>query len=85
VVDSVDQLPGNLLQHAEIEDEQTLSIDGTLDRHADPVVVAVERFALVALEGDEVGGCKDEVVLADLNAEVALHGGSPNDPSHPLV
>ena len=43
VVDGVDQLPGDLLQHAEIEDEQALGIDGTLDRHADPVVVAVER------------------------------------------
>jgi hypothetical protein len=45
----------------------------------------VERLALMAFEGDEMGGSEDQIVFADLDAEVALHGGSPNDPSHPLV
>ena len=46
------------------------------DRDAHPIVMAVERLALVTPEGDEVRRGEDQIVLADLHAEIALHGPS---------
>ena len=77
MVDGVDQAPGDLLQDAEIEHEETFRVYAALDRHAHPIVVAVQRLALVPAEGDEVGRGEDQIVLADLDSEVALHGDSP--------
>ena len=82
----VHQLPGDLLQDAEVEDEEALGVDRALDRHADPIVVAVQRLALMAAKGDEVGGGEHQIIFADLDAEAALHGGlSVSGSSHPLV
>src|SRR5215203_2785115 len=39
--------------------------------------MAMKRLALMPAEGDEVGRRKDQIVLADLDSEVALHGKSP--------
>ena len=50
-----------------------LAVHAALDRHADPVVVSVQRLALVTPESDEVRRGEDQVILADLHAKNALH------------
>ena len=70
MVDGVDQAPGDLLQHAEVEHEEAFGVDRALDRHAYPIVMAVECFALVPAEGDEVGRGEDQIVLADLDPKL---------------
>jgi hypothetical protein len=86
VVDLVHQLAGDLLQHAEVQDEECLRLDRPFDRHADAVVVPVQGLALVPAEGDEVRGGEDQVVLAHLHPKAARHG-SPHvsGSSHPQV
>jgi hypothetical protein len=73
VVDLVDQLPNDPLEHAEIQDKQAFGIDRALDRDPDPVVMAVQRLALVAPERDEMGRREHEVVFTDFDAKLALH------------
>ena len=86
MVDLVHQLAGDLLQHAEVEHEHGLRIHRALDRDAHPVVVPVQRLALVAAEGDEVGGGEDQVVLAHLHPKAARHGDPlVSGPSHPQL
>ena len=75
MVDLVHEPAGDLLEHAEVEDEEGLGVHRAFDRDADPVVVAVQRLALVAPEGDEVRRGEHQVVLADLHTEIALHDG----------
>ena len=82
MVDGVNQAPGDLLQNTEIEHEKTFRIYAALDGHTHAVVVAVERLALMSAERDEVGRGEDQIVLADLDPEVTLHGDSPQRPNH---
>ena len=47
VVDLVHEPAGDLLQDAEVEHEERLGVHRALDRHADAIVVAVQRLTLV--------------------------------------
>ncbi len=85
MIDLVHQPPGDLLQHAEIENEQALGIHVAFDRYPHAVVVAVQRLALMAPERDEVCRGEHEIVLADLHPEWASHDDLLRTSSHPLV
>ena len=50
VIDGVDQTASDLLQDAEVEHEERLRVHRSLDRHPDPVIMPVERLALVPLK-----------------------------------
>lgn len=49
------------------------SIQITIEADGDLVVVSVQQFPRAVREGQEVGGCKAEIVLGDLDAEIARH------------
>ena len=76
VIHRVHHPPGRLLEHAEVHDEADLVVERALDGNAQPVVVAVQRLALVAAEGDEVRRREDQVVLAHRHTERA-HPAAP--------
>jgi len=69
VVDLVHEPARDLLQDAEVQDEEGLLVHRALHRDTHPVVVAMQRLALMAPEGDEVGRGEYQVVLADLHAK----------------
>ena len=76
MIDLVDQLPNDPLQYAEIQNKQTLSIDGSLDGYPHAVVVAVQGLALMAAERDEMGRGENQIVLTDFDAKRARHGNA---------
>ena len=73
MIDLVHQRPHDPLQHAEVQNEEAFGINGALHCYPDPVVVAVERLALVASKSDEMGRGEDEVILTDFDPKLALH------------
>ena len=85
MVDLVHQPAGDLLENAEVEDEQALGVHVAFDRHAHSVVVAVQRLALMAPERDEVRRGEHQIVFADLYPEWAPHDDLLKPSSHPLV
>ena len=58
------------LEPREVEHVRVL-VERALERDRRPVVVAVERLALVPVVGDEVPGAEDRVVLLDPHPELA--------------
>jgi len=69
------QLVGDPLHHAlecgKVEDEPALRLEASLDHGAGPVVVAVQGFAPVASERDEVSRGEDEVYSGGAVSPVA--------------
>ena len=59
-----DQGAGQVAQRDEVEDVVVL-VERPVDLDGHAPVVAVDALALVAVEGDEVPGAEDEVVLGD--------------------
>ena len=53
--------------------EAALGIERSLDGYRHPVVVAMQRLALMAAEGDEVRRGEHQVILADGHAIAAAH------------
>src|SRR5205823_518995 len=70
-----------LLQCDEVEDVMVPVVERGLDFDLGPVVVAVQSFALVAGERDEVAAGEDEVVLRDADGEAVGHGQSQSGTS----
>ena len=70
VVDRVAQAAHQLLERHEVEDEPGLLVQSALNRHPGAVVVAVQPFAAMAGERDEVRRGEHEVILRNRDAEL---------------
>src|SRR4029450_7656147 len=59
----------------EIEDEPALLVERPFNRNPRAVIVAVQSFATMTREGDEVRRREDQIILGHRNAEVtaSLH------------
>ena len=70
VIDLVAQLLHEALEHHEVEDEPRVLVERALERDAHAIVVAVQPFASMPGERDEVRRREDQIVLRDGDAEL---------------
>jgi hypothetical protein len=68
VVDLVAELAHDALERDEVEDVPAFGVECAFDYHARAIVVAVQRLAAMAGEGDEVRGGEDQIVLRHRDA-----------------
>jgi hypothetical protein len=69
MIDLVAQPLHDALQLDEVEDEPALLVQVAFDRDARAIVVAVQSFAAMPGERDEVRRGKDQIVFRHRNAE----------------